>query len=120
MVYCLYFRDCIDFIWVKGGFKILEQFDLEIKLFLHNHTGLANLSLQIQRNLVKALYIKCMEYSEGTGMTTTDNLTLSEFLRQKLSLATETYICNGVYRSLISAVTSVTATEGNKYFVHCV
>jgi hypothetical protein len=105
-------RDCIDFIWVKGNFKILETYDIHIKLFLHNHPALENLPLHIQKNLVNTLYLKCLEYSESTGMTTIpDNHSLSDFILRKLQLATETYILNGVYRSLISAITSVTAAE---------
>ncbi|XP_035710945.1 ankyrin repeat domain-containing protein 27 isoform X2 [Folsomia candida] len=106
-------RDCIDFIWVKGSFKILETYDMYIKLFLHNHPALENLPLPIQSNLVNMLFLKCVEFAEGTGMTTPvpENHSLSDFLRQKLRIATETYVNNGVYRSIISAITSVTAAE---------
>jgi hypothetical protein len=51
-------RDAIDFIFIKGGFKVLETFDAFIKLFLHNHPALENLPLPIQRNLVHTLFLK--------------------------------------------------------------
>ncbi|OXA45545.1 Ankyrin repeat domain-containing protein 27 [Folsomia candida] len=106
-------RDCIDFMWVKGSFKILESYDTYIKLFLDNHPALENLPLPIQSNLVNMLFLQCVEFAEGTGMTTPvpENHGLSDFLRQKLRIATETYINHGVYRSIISAITSVTAAE---------
>jgi hypothetical protein len=105
-------RDCIDFIWVKGNMKILENYDAYVKLFLHNHPGLENLPLAIQKDLVKTLYIKCLAYAEATGMTETDhNPALTDFLQQRLRLATETYVLNGIYRTLISAITSVMSAD---------
>ncbi len=56
-------------------------------------------------------YFRCLEYAEGILTTVHDNPTLSDFLMNRMRLSTETYVNNGVYRSLISAITSVTASE---------
>lgn len=109
-------RDCIDFLWVKGSPKLLSTFDAYIKLFQHNHRGLENFPLKVQKDLVNTLYLKCFNYAVTNGgivaaEPSPENKALNEFLLQRLRLATETYVVNGIYRSLISALTSFVSNE---------
>ncbi|ODM94578.1 Ankyrin repeat domain-containing protein 27 [Orchesella cincta] len=81
-------RDCIDFLWV-------------------------------QKDLVNTLYLKCLNYAVSHGEcgvvspndATPENYALNDFLMQRLKLSTETYVLNGIYRSLISALTSFVSEE---------
>lgn len=109
-------RDCIDFLWVKASPKLLSTFDAYIKLFQHNHRGLENFPLKVQKDLVNTLYLKCLNYAiTNGGIVTVDPkpevYALNEFLMQRLKLATETYVLNGIYRSVISALTSYVSSE---------
>lgn len=112
-------RDCIDFLWVKGTPKILSTFDGYIKLFQHNHRGLENFPLKVQKDVVQSLYLKCLNFAITNGGIVSpdaspDKQALNEFFLQRLKLATETYVLNGIYRSVISAITSFVSTEDAK------
>ncbi|CAL8070905.1 unnamed protein product [Orchesella dallaii] len=114
-------RDCIDFLWVKASPKILTAFDANIKLFQHNHRGLENFPLKVQKDLVNTLYLKCLNYAVSNGgcvvprsEATPENYALNDFFLQRLKLSTETYVLNGIYRSLISALTSFVSIEDAK------
>ena len=131
-------RDCIDFLWLNGRLKALENYDAHIKLFLHNHRTLEDLPLPVQRDLVYDLYLKCLSYAtkanamnrklkkksstHGSQSSSSSSETIDSshsslppvdmtHSLQNFKLATETYVLSGIYRQLINAITSSVSFE---------
>lgn len=109
-------RDCIDFLW---SLNVLEAYDAFIKKFLLSHSSMDTLPLNVQQNLVRGLYLKCLNFAVDAAKICADvdnNIPpqpqeISEFRLSRIKLATETYVLNGVYRTLMSSVTSVVGHE---------
>lgn len=104
-------RDCIDLLWTQSaGREVLEKMDEVILSFLTLNSSLELESLQVQKDLVGALYVSCLQIAlkDARLREKTDE---DKHLLENIKLSVETYVHHTIYKKLIKGITACTAYD---------